>query len=80
MNQEVSAIIDTPSIPVQTKKNVIFYSLFTVLWWVAIWGLSETIMTILVKNSIIYRLGIYSSLLAFVFLMLLYQPQLIEYL
>lgn len=80
MDQLSSSIIDTPSLPVQTKKNVIFYSLFTVLWWVAIWGLSETIMTILVKNSIIYRLGIYSSLLAFVFLMLLYQPQLIEYL
>jgi hypothetical protein len=75
-----SAVIDTPSLPVQTKQNVIFYSLFTVLWWVAIWGLSETVMTILVKNSIIYRLGIYLSILAFVFLMLLYQPQLIEYL
>ncbi len=75
-----SVVIDTPSIPVQTKQNVLFYSLFTVLWWVAIWGLSETVMTILVKNSIIYRLGIYLSILAFVFLMLLYQPQLIEYL
>jgi len=75
-----SLVIDTPSIPVQTKQNVIFYSLFSVLWWVAIWGLSETIMTILVKNSIIYRLGIYLSILAFVFVMLLYKPQLIEYL
>lgn len=78
MNQ--SAVIDTPSLPVQTKQNVMFYSFFTVLWWVAIWGLSETIMTILVKNSIIYRLGIYLSILAFVFLMLLYQPKLLEYL
>jgi hypothetical protein len=77
---EQSALIDTPSLPVKTKQNIIFYSLFTVLWWVAIWGLSETIMTILVKNSIIYRLGIYLSILAFVFLMLLHQPQLIEYL
>ena len=75
-----SLVIDTPSIPVQTKQNVIFYSLFSVLWWVAIWGLTETIMTILVKNSIMYRLGIYLSILAFVFVMLLYKPQLIEYL
>jgi hypothetical protein len=75
-----STVIDTPTIPVKTKQNVIFYSLFTVLWWVAIWGLSETIMTILVKNSIVYRLGIYLSILAFVFAMLLFQPQLIEYL
>ncbi len=78
MNQQ--AIIDTPSLPVGIKNNVIFYSMFTVLWWVAIWGLSETIMTILVKNSIIYRLGIYISMLAFAFLMLLFQPQLIGYL
>lgn len=78
MNQQ--AIIDTPSLPVGIKNNIIFYSMFTVLWWVAIWGLSETVMTILVKNSIIYRLGIYISMLAFAFLMLLFQPQLIGYL
>jgi hypothetical protein len=78
MNQQ--AIIDTPSLPVGIKNNIIFYSMFTVLWWVAIWGLSETIMTILVKNSIIYRLGIYISMLAFAFLMLLFQPQLVGYL
>jgi hypothetical protein len=78
MNQQ--AIIDTPSLPVGIKNNIIFYSMFTVLWWVAIWGLSETVMTILVKNSIIYRLGIYISMLAFAFLMLLFQPQLVGYL
>ncbi len=78
MNKQ--AIIDTPSLPVGIKNNIIFYSMFTVLWWVAIWGLSETIMTILVKNSIIYRLGIYISMLAFAFLMLLFQPQLVGYL
>ncbi len=78
MNQQ--AIIDTPSLPVGTKNNIIFYSMFTVLWWVAIWGLSETVMTILVKNSIIYRLGIYISMLAFAFLMLLFQPKLVGYL
>jgi hypothetical protein len=72
--------IDTPSIPVKTKENVIFYSLITILWWVAIWGLTETVMTLLVKNSILYRLGIYLSILAFVFVMLLYKPKLIEYL
>ena len=72
--------IDTPSLPVKTKHNVFFYSIITILWWVSIWGLTETVMTLLVKNSILYRLGIYLSILAFVILLLIYNPQLIDYL
>jgi hypothetical protein len=72
--------IDTPSLPVKPKQNVFFYSIITILWWVSIWGLTETVMTLLVKNSILYRLGIYLSILAFVIALLVYNPQLIEHL
>lgn len=72
--------IDTPSLPVKKNTNVFLYSIITILWWVSIWGLTETMMSLLVKNSIVYRLGIYLSILAFVFIMLFYHPQIIEYL
>ena len=72
--------VDTPSLPAISKKNVVFYSLFTILWWVAIWGLSETLMTYMVKNSLIQRAAIYAGLLLLVFVIMLVDPQLIEYL
>jgi hypothetical protein len=72
--------VDTPSLPAISKKNVVFYSLFTILWWVAIWGLSETLMTYMVKNSLIQRAAIYAGLLLLVFVIMLVDPQLVEYL
>jgi len=72
--------VDTPSLPAISKKNVVFYSLFTILWWVSIWGLSETLMFYMVKNSLIYRATIYAGLLLLVFGMMLVDPNLIEYL
>ena len=72
--------VDTPSLPAISKKNVVFYSLFTILWWVAIWGLSETLMTYMVKNSLVQRAAIYAGLLLLVFVIMLVDPQLIEYL
>ena len=72
--------VDTPSLPAISKKNVVFYSLFTILWWVAIWGLSETLMTYMVKNSLIQRAAIYTGLLLLIFVIMLVDPQLVEYL
>jgi hypothetical protein len=76
----MDTFVDTPSLPAISKKNVVFYSLFTIIWWVSIWGLSETLMSYLVKNSLMYRAVIYAGLLLFVFVMILLDPQLIEYL
>ena len=72
--------VDTPSLPAVSKKNVLFYSLFTIVWWVSIWGLSETLMVYMVKNSLVHRAAIYAGLLLLVFVMMILDPQLIDYL
>jgi hypothetical protein len=76
----MDTFVDTPSLPAISKKNIVFYSLFTIIWWVSIWGLSETLMMYLVKNSLVHRAAIYAGLLLFVFITILVDPNLIEYL
>jgi hypothetical protein len=76
----MDTFVDTPSLPAISKKNVLFYSLFTIVWWVSIWGLSETLMFYMVKNSLMYRAVIYSGLLLLVIVMILVDPKLVEYL
>jgi len=76
----MDTFVDTPSLPAISKKNVLFYSLFTIVWWVSIWGLSETLMVYMVKNSLIHRAAIYAGLLLLVFVMMLLDPQLVNYL
>ena len=76
----MDTFLDTPSLPAISKNNVLFYSVFTILWWVSIWGLSETLMVYMVKNSLIQRAAIYVGLILLVFVMMLVDPKLIEYL
>jgi hypothetical protein len=76
----MDTFVDTPSLPAISKKNVLFYSLFTIVWWVSIWGLSETLMVYMVKNSLVHRAVIYAGLLLLVFVMMLVDPQLVNYL
>ena len=77
---DITTFVDTPSLPVISKDNILFYSVFTIIWWVSIWGLSETLMTYLVKNSLAHRAAIYGALILLVFGMMLVDPKLIEYL
>ena len=76
----MDTFVDTPSLPAILKRNVVFYSVFTIIWWVSIWGLSETLMTYMVKNSLVQRAAIYVGLLLLVFVTMLVDPNLIEYL
>jgi hypothetical protein len=61
--------METPHIPLAL-------SLLTVVWWVGVWGLSETVMTLMFKESILMKLGTYLLMIASVFLVILFNPQL----
>ena len=70
--------ISTPRAPDLLVRKKLTNSLITILWWVGIWGLSETLLTVLVKNSIVYRFAIYTGMIVFVFLMILLSPEIVE--
>jgi low temperature requirement protein LtrA len=72
--------MDTPSIPLSQRYKSLGYSLITVIWWVGIWGLAETVIGFLVKESLILRLGIFITMIAFVLLLVLLKPEFVEYL
>ena len=72
--------METPNIPLSKRYTSLGYSLITVLWWIGIWGLTETIVGFLVKESLILRLGIFLSMIALVFFLILIRPELVEYL
>lgn len=53
-------------------------SLLSVVWWVGVWGLSESLLHILFKESVFMRLGVYVLLLASVLLVVLLNPALAD--
>lgn len=70
--------MDTPSVPLGTRYESLGYSMLTIVWWVGVWGLNETIMTLLFKGSLVLRLGIYLLMIATVFVAVLYDPRIIQ--
>jgi hypothetical protein len=50
------------------------YPIITVIWWVGIWGLSETLLTLFFKEKIIFKLSFYISLIILVILLIAMDP------
>lgn len=54
------------------------YSMLTILWWVGVWGLSESLMTLMFKESVFFKLGLYLLMVAAVFLAILFDPDIVK--
>lgn len=52
--------------------------MLTILWWVGIWGLSESLMTLMFKESVFFKLGFYLLMIAAVFLAVLFDPRIVS--
>jgi hypothetical protein len=72
--------METPHIPLGERYTSLGYSFLTILWWVGVWGLSESIMTLLFKESIFFKLGLYLLMIAAVFLAVLFDPKIVKHL
>lgn len=70
--------METPHIPVGERYVSLGYSMLTILWWVGVWGLSESIMTLMFKESIVLKLGLYLLMIAAVFLAILFDPKIVK--
>ena len=70
--------METPHIPLGERYKSLGYSMLTILWWVGVWGLSESIMTLLFKESVFFKLGVYILMIAAVFLTILFEPTLVK--
>ncbi len=70
--------METPHLPLGDRYKALGYSMLTILWWVGVWGLSESLMTLMFKQSIILKLGFYLFMIATVFLVILFDPTIIK--
>jgi hypothetical protein len=70
--------METPNIPIGERYKSLAYSMLNILWWVGVWGLSESLMTLMFKESILLKLGLYLLMIASVFLAILFDPRIIE--
>jgi hypothetical protein len=70
--------METPHLPLGDRYKALGYSMLTILWWVGVWGLAESIMTLMFKQSIVLKLGFYLFMIATVFLVILFDPTIIK--
>jgi hypothetical protein len=56
------------------------YSIITIIWWLGMWGLIDTILTHFYKENILYKLFFYLSLIILVVILTKIDPTIVEYL
>ena len=67
--------MNAPHIPFGERYRSLGISLITIIWWVAIWGLSDTIIHTLFKGQTFAELILYFVMIAFVLTMIFFFPE-----
>lgn len=67
--------MNVPHIPFGERYRSLGISLITIIWWVAIWGLSDTIIHTLFKGQTFAELILYIVMIAFVLTMIFFFPE-----
>lgn len=60
------------------KYKDIMYPILSLIWWIAVWQLSEVLLKFLVKESLLLRFGISIAMLSVVFIFILVKPEIIN--
>lgn len=68
-----------PPAPINTVKSI-HYSIITIIWWLGIWGLLDTIMTHFFKDKSMYKLFFYLGLITSIVILTKIDPTISEYL
>ena len=56
--------------------SILLIGLLVVIWWIGVWGLIETVLADLIKTN---PLAVYGSMVAFVIIVVLVKPSLLEH-
>lgn len=67
--------MNVPNIPLGERYRSLGISLITIIWWVAIWGLSDTIIHTFFKGQRLAELILYFVMIAFVLTMIFLFPE-----
>ena len=59
-------------------KNILIISFLVVVWWIALWGLIEIVLTMIVGNSVVKSAIAYAFMIIFVLVIVNMYPRTIE--
>jgi hypothetical protein len=60
-------------------KDVLIIALVIIFWWIAVWGLVETVLHQYIKNSFWKAIGVYGTILVAVIGFITVYPQMLEH-
>ena len=70
--------MDAPSLPFTNRAKAVSYSLLLILWWVAVWGIANTVIHLLFKGDTLKELGVYILIVTFVLLVIFVNPEFVQ--
>ncbi len=70
--------MEAPTLPFTRRLKAVFYSILLILWWVAIWGIADTVIHLVFKGETMKELGLYIVIVAVILSLIFVNPDLLE--
>ena len=70
--------MEAPTLPFTNRAKAVLYSIVLILWWVAIWGIADTVIHLVFKGQTMKELAVYFLIVAGVLSLIYMYPDLLE--
>lgn len=70
--------MEAPTLPFTNRTKAVLYSIVLILWWVAIWGIADTVIHLVFKGQTMKELALYFFIVACILSLIYMYPDLLE--
>jgi hypothetical protein len=70
--------MNSPTLPLQGRFKAVAYSIILILWWVAVWGIANTVIHLIFKGDTLKELGVYLFLVMTILVLIFVNPELVD--
>jgi uncharacterized ion transporter superfamily protein YfcC len=70
--------MESPTLPFTNRFKAVFYSVLLILWWVAVWGIADTVIHLVFKGHTMKELAVYFFIVTVILSLIFVYPELLE--
>ena len=71
--------MESPHLPFTQRYKAVGYSIIMIIWWIGVWGISDTVIHLLFKGHTMKELGIYIFFVVTVLFIIFVHPEILDH-
>lgn len=70
--------MEAPALPFTNRFKAVFYSVILIFWWIAVWGIADTVIHLVFKGQTMKELALYIVIVVLILSLIFVYPELLE--